>query len=66
MEQKRKGQSAAKAIFLAGAVVFVPGMFLSVTGNPYDLLICSTGIVLMAAGLVFTKRPEYLVLLPGL
>ena len=66
MEQKAKGQPVAKAIFLAGAIAFVFGMFLSVTGNPYDILICGTGIVLMAAGLVFMKRPEYLVLLPGL
>jgi hypothetical protein len=66
MEQKRRGPFAAKAIFLAGALVFIPGMFLSVTGNPYDIPICGAGIVLMAAGLVFMKRPEYLVLLPGL
>ena len=66
MNRIEKGLPVAKAIFVVGAIVFVPGMFLSVTGNPYDILICGTGIVLMAAGLVFMKRPEYLVLLPGL
>ena len=65
MERKAKGLPVAKAIFLAGAIVFVLGMILSITGNPYDILICGTGIVLMTVGLVFMKRPEYLVLLPG-
>jgi len=66
MERKEKGPLVAKAIFLAGAIVFVLGMFLSITGNSCDILICGTGIVLMAIGLVFMKRPEYLILLPGL
>ena len=65
MKQKGKELPAAKAIFLAGAIVFVFGMARSITGNPYDILICGTGVVLMAAGIVLMKRPEYLVLLAG-
>jgi hypothetical protein len=65
MEQKRKGPSAAKAIFLAGAVVFVLGLFFSGIGNPSGILPCGAGVVVMAAGLVLMKRQEYLVLLAG-
>jgi hypothetical protein len=45
---------------------FYRGMALSITGNPFVIPICSTGIVLMAAGFVLMKRHEYAVLLPGL
>ncbi len=65
MEQKRRGQSAAKAIFIAGAIVFVLGLFFSGIGNPSGILPCGAGVVVMAAGLMLMKRPEYLILLVG-
>lgn len=65
MEQKRKGLPVAKAIFIAGAIVFVLGLFFSGIGNPSGILPCSAGVIVMAAGLVLMKRQEYAVLLVG-
>jgi hypothetical protein len=64
MERKEKSVLAAKAIFLAGAIVFVSGAALSIFANsPFGIPLCGVGVILMAAGLVLMKRPEYLVLL---
>ena len=66
MKRKEKGLPVAKAIFIAGAIVFVLGIFFSGIGNPSGILPCGVGVIVMAAGLVLMKRQEYAVLLPGL
>ena len=67
MERKEKSVLAAKAIFLAGGIVFVSGAALSIFANsPFGIPLCGIGAVLMAAGFILIRRPEYIFLLLGL
>ena len=56
---------AGKVLLAAGGIVFIAGLLAGFL-TPYGFIVCSAGFLILAAGLVTLKKPEYILLLTGL